>query len=324
MRKLTFVVSLVMAAAHVVRAPRAVAAPTPPAPAPTPPAAAPTPPAPAPTPPAPTPSPAPAIVLAGFATPESVFFDEANKRYLVTNINGQPAGKDDNGFISVVSLDGKMTTEKWIAGGVDGVTLHAPKGMAVDSGTLFVSDIDTVRMFDLKSGKSKGDVAIEGARFLNDVVAGKNHKIYVSDTGVGPDFKSLGADGVWMIANKKAAVFYANKDLGGPNGLAFLGNDLVVNNFSNAEIYKLDAKKGKGDVTTAPTGGLDGMFIAADGTVWVSSWGGESIYRGKLGGAFDAVVTHVTGAADFTVNTKSKQIVVPRFMNNTVEFYDVK
>ena len=32
----------------------------------------------------------------GFATPESVFYDKKNDRYLVSNINGNPTGADDN------------------------------------------------------------------------------------------------------------------------------------------------------------------------------------------------------------------------------------
>ena len=82
--------------------------------------------------------------------------------YLVSNINGELAAKDDNGFIARLSPTGEILTLKWIDGAADGVTLHAPKGMALAHDTLFVADIDAVRLFDRTparhsaSGRSTG------------------------------------------------------------------------------------------------------------------------------------------------------------------------
>ena len=64
----------------------------------------------------------------GLSTPESVLYDADADRYLVSNINGKPDGKDNNGFISVLSPDGTTTTPKWIEGGKDKVKLDAPEG----------------------------------------------------------------------------------------------------------------------------------------------------------------------------------------------------
>lgn len=287
--------------------------------------AAPTPPAPA---AAPPPAPAPLLRVSGFATPEGVVYDEANDRYLVSNINGKPTDKDNNGFIAVVSPEGKVVSEKWIAGSQGGVTLHAPKGMAIDQGVLYVSDIDVVRTFDIKTGAGKGDIEIQGASFLNDVAADTAaHRIYVSDSGMkaGKEgFDGTGTDGVWVLEGKSAKSFYGNKDLGRPNGLWVQGKDLYVNFFGSADIAKLDAKKGKLEATAAPAGGGDGLYVAADGTIWSSSWGGNAIYKGKLGAAFTPAVQNVSAAADFAYDAKRKRLVVPRFMDNAVEIYDAR
>lgn len=286
-------------------------------------------PPPPPAPPAPAaPAPAPLLRVTGFATPEGVVYDEANDRYLVSNIHGKPTDKDNNGFIAVVSPEGKIVTEKWIAGGQGGVTLNAPKGMAIDQGTLYVSDIDVLRTFDLKTGASKGDHEIKGASFLNDVAADTvGHRVYVSDSGMkaGKEgFDGTGTDGVWVVEGKTVKSFYANKDLGRPNGLWVMGKDLYVNFFGSADIAKLDAKKGKLEATAAPAGGGDGLYVAADGTVWSSSWGGNAIFKGKLGGAFTPAVQNVSAPADFAFDTKRKRLVVPRFMDNAVEIYDAR
>src|SRR5262245_10177215 len=63
------------------------------------------------------------VEIPGFQTPESVLYDADNDVYLVSNINGKPLDADDNGFISKVSPDGKITELKWIDGAKDNVKL---------------------------------------------------------------------------------------------------------------------------------------------------------------------------------------------------------
>src|SRR5512142_458611 len=59
--------------------------------------------------------PKPVFHLAGFQTPESIAYDESNDRYLVSNINGKATEADNNGYISLVSPEGKVILEKFIA-----------------------------------------------------------------------------------------------------------------------------------------------------------------------------------------------------------------
>ena len=70
----------------------------------------------------------------GLSTPESVLYDEAGDRYLVSNINGKPGDVDNNGFISELSPEGRVTKPKFIAGGVAKVKLDAPKGLGIARG----------------------------------------------------------------------------------------------------------------------------------------------------------------------------------------------
>src|SRR3954464_1757912 len=64
----------------------------------------------------------------GISTPESVLYDEAADRYLVSNINGSPFDADNNGYISELSPDGKVV-RKLVQGGENKVKLNAPKGL---------------------------------------------------------------------------------------------------------------------------------------------------------------------------------------------------
>jgi sugar lactone lactonase YvrE len=320
-----FALSL-LAACGPAESPTPPPAPTP-APAPTPtPTTAPSPaPSAAPA-PDPTPTPAPAVKWpSGFATPECVIYEPVGDHYLVSNINGTIFAADNNGYISDLNPAGVVTKDKWIEGGQNGVTLNAPKGMAIARGVLYVADLDTVRMFDAKTGAPKGDIKLEGATFANDVAAAADGKIYVSDSGIGPDgndFKPTGTDTVWVISGGKAKALAKSADLSRPNGLYVDGGTVWVVTFGADELFSLDAKGGKRGITKIPAGGLDGLMKVGDKFI-VTSWQGTTIYRGKAGAAFEPFVTNITAPADIGYDTKRKRILVPRFMANTVEAYDL-
>ncbi len=292
---------------------------------------------PAPEVPPPTPQP-PAVAAAvkalsvdavGLQTPESVLYDAANDRYLVSNINGSPFAVDDNGFISHVSPAGDVVSLKWIDGGDDKVTLNAPKGMAIADGVLYVADITAVRMFDLATGEAKGEIAIEGASFLNDMVAGKPGPdgaipLYVSDTGVKEGFVPVGTDAIYRIDGGKAAAIAKDAALAGPNGLAIDRAGLWVVSFGSGELYQLDSDGQKDAVVKLPKGQLDGIVVLPDDDFLISSWEAAAIYRGPASGPFETVITGVTAPADIGYDTKRGRLLIPRFNDNAVDIYEVK
>ncbi|MEI9939804.1 MAG: hypothetical protein WDO69_21500 [Pseudomonadota bacterium] len=265
-------------------------------------------------------------ITGGIATPESVLYDEVNDRYLVSNINGKPDGADNNGYISELSPDGKVLKEKFIAGGVGKVKLDAPKGSGISGGVLYVADISVVRLFDLKTGTPKGEIAVPGATFLNDIAVAKDGRVFVSDTGVkagAEGFEPTGSDAVYVIEKGKLKTIAKGKDLAGPNGLVAVANGVLVNTLLADEVYRLDEKGLKQDVTKIPTPGLDGMALIGD-VLLVSSWKGSAIYRGSLGGKFEVAFAGLSAPADFGFDSKRKRVLVPRFMDNAVEIYDLK
>jgi len=268
-------------------------------------------------------APTPVATYTGLATPESALYDADNDRYLVSNINGSPFDKDNNGFISILSPDGQITTLKWIEGGKNKVTLDAPKGLALSKGVLYVADIVTVRMFDAKTGAPKGEVPIAGSTFLNDVTAAPDGKVYVSDTGVKAGFEPNGTDAVYVIEKGKAKALAKSTELGRPNGVLWTDKGLLVVTFGTNEVYRLDDKGVKQDVTKTPAGGLDGIVSVGD-SLLVTSWEAQAIFRGKLGGAFEVALPAQKSPADIGYDTKRGRVIVPHLMENTVEVYDLK
>jgi hypothetical protein len=271
-------------------------------------------------------APSPVAKYTGLSTPESVLYDADADRYLVSNINGKPDAKDNNGFISVLSPDGTVTTLKWIEGGKDKVKLDGPKGMGIVKGVLYVADISTVRMFDLKTGAPKGEIAIPGSTFLNDIATGPDGKVYVSDTGVkagASGFEPTGTDAVYVIDKGHAKALAKGKELGGPNGLLVTDKGVIVLGMGSGEVYLLDDKGKMQNASKPPTGMLDGVVALGD-TLLVTSWQGAAIYKGTLGGTYEEVLSDQKSPADIGYDTKRGRVLVPHFLEDTVEAYEIK
>lgn len=289
------------------------------------------PPAPA---PAPAPAPKPTAKLGnqwkgvGFKGPESVLYDEKSDLYLVSNVDGKPYEADGKAFISKLAPMGQGVELKWIEGGKKGVTLHAPKGMAITGDTLWVADLDTVRTFNLTTGAPTGEVKIPGATFLNDLASTKDGKVLVSDTGLKPTkdggLGASGTDAVYAIdKDRKVTTIAKDKSLGGPNGLASFGDGRVyVVTMGSGELYSLDPKGTKGDVQRMPKGTLDGIALGRE-HYFVSSWDANAIYRGRPGSAFELFIENVKSPADISFDRSRNRLLVPLMNEDEVRAYEL-
>jgi sugar lactone lactonase YvrE len=260
---------------------------------------------------------------AGMNHPESVLYDPAADLYLVDNINGDPLGQDGNGFISRVAPDGRVTVLKWIAGGVNGVTLNAPKGSALKGDTLFVADIDAVRMFDRTSGAPLGSIAIPGATFLNDLCVGPDGTVYITDTGMresGSQFVPDGSDAVWKLGPDHRPIALARGTaLGGPNGIIADSAGVTIVTFGSGRVFRLDAAGGRTDLPTPPQGGLDGIVRLPDGSLLVTSWAGKAVYR-LAAGAYTTVADSIGSPADIGWDPTRNRLLIPDMMANRLIF----
>ncbi|PYQ35087.1 MAG: hypothetical protein DMF57_04225 [Acidobacteria bacterium] len=262
-----------------------------------------------------TAAPQPITISQNLQTPESVLYDAQQDVYFISNINGQPLAVDNNGYISRVNPDTLQMDAKWIEGGKPGVTLNAPKGMAVAADILYVADITTVRKFDRKTGAPKGEIKIPGSSFLNDL-ASDGPSVYVSDSGLkagaGGSFEPTGTDAVWKIVGNKAQKIASGPDLKRPNGVNVVNGKVWVVTFG--------ADK-KTNVATLPKGSLDGLVHLDDGSFVISSWDGKAIYRGPQSGPFTAVLENINAPADIGYDAKRQRLLVPHFMDSIVTIH---
>ena len=150
--------------------------------------------------------------LGGFKTPESVIFDKANNRLIIDNIGAFGPDGGTDGYLSIVSPEGKLVTEQWVTG------LSDPKGMAIIGDSLFVADTTGLVEVKLSDGSIVATHPLEGAMMANDV-ATDGTVIYVSDTF---------GQAIYRVEGGKAEKWLADEKLMSPNGLFIDGGQLLV------------------------------------------------------------------------------------------------
>lgn len=258
--------------------------------------------------------------------PESAHYDRDLNVWFVSNINGDPSKKDNNGYISRLKADGTLDTAKFIVAGKNGVTLNAPKGIAIVGDTLWVADIDAVRGFNKRTGALVASVVAPQAKFLNDVAAGPDGTLYVTDTGVIPDpktgLKHVGPDRVYQVKGRKATVALQSPQLNGPNGITWDSHDseFVIVSFMGPGIFGW--KPGTKDLRSLGSGPgqEDGVEVLPDGRLLVTSWADSSLFvvdNGKT----TKVASGIASPADIGIN--GKQVAVPQLMENKLQFWEL-
>ncbi len=114
--------------------------------------------------------------------PESVAWDSARSRYLVTNIAGESSAEDGNGFVTAVSASGDSVERRAMTSESLGAVLDAPKGIDVRGHHAWIADLRTVVGIDLRADTAIFELTIPESRFLNDVAVGHDGAVYLSDS----------------------------------------------------------------------------------------------------------------------------------------------
>ena len=265
---------------------------------------------------------------ASLKNPESVAYAPKQNVLFVSNVNGKPDQKDQNGFISKVSpSNGSIIDLNWVTG------LNAPKGIAIsnDGSKLYVSDITDLVEINIASGKIIKLFNAPGSSFLNDVVSDNQGNIYVSDTATNTIYKldrnnSTSSLHVWL----------QSPQLNGPNGLHVDNNKnkLIVVSLGplskpggGIEIIDIKNKTinslGKAG-TTSPFGGLDGIESDATEThYYVSDNPAGKLYIVNADGTgyVTSIDLHTQGAADLGSIPGQSTIIIPLMQDNKLVAY---
>ncbi len=272
-----------------------------------------------------------AVASTGLSTPESVLWDAARSVWYVSNINVNPPQKDDNGYIVRLGPDGQsLDSLPFINGSDDDITLHAPKGMALIGDTLWVSDIDAVRGFNVVTGTAVAtiDLAPMQATFLNDVAAGADGTLYITDSGIAFDVAGAvthpGKSRVFAITGRTAREAVVLPKESAANGIAWdatLDAWLIVG-FNSPSVFAWAPGTTTVTVLGAGPGGGDGLIVLPDGRALFSSWADSSLTL-FANGASTTLRKNLPTPADLGYDAARDIVAVPIFTGNRVEFWHV-
>jgi len=245
--------------------------------------------------------------------PESVLYDEERDILYVSNMNGKPAEKNGQGFISKISLNGKIKVLKWVKG------LNAPKGMALFEDKLYVSDIDRLVEIDVERGKVVAHYSAPGAQFLNDVAVDASGNVYVSDM-------SPANSVIYKLSQGSMTVWVRGPGISWPNGLYMEEKRLLVGNSGDGSL-KAIMLADKSINTIAKIGsGIDGLRGDGKGNYFISDWQGKTSLvtaSGQIIVLIDTTASKIN-AADLEYIPSKKLLLIPTFFDNRVVAYTVE
>lgn len=267
-----------------------------------------------------------ALQVSGLEAPHSFLADPTTNSYFISNINGDTDARDNNGFITKLSDDGRITAFKFIEGGRGDVTLHAPKGMAVVDQVLYVTDLDTLHAFDKTTGKPLSTVVLPRPANANqpqslvDVAAdGKGHLYLVDQPG----------NAVYRLDLTPAltlSLYVSGNHLAGPSGVAVhpkTGHVIVVS-YDSGKIFDITPE---GTLTELVSNGfftarfqnLSGVDFDRWGSMYVADATKGKIWRMGPNKKFQVIAEYLPSPTDLGIDRANHLILVPYQDSNAAE-----
>ncbi len=243
------------------------------------------------------------IVSAGLASPESAVFDTQRKEIIVSNVNGYV--KNQQGYLSKLSLSGKIIQQKWIKG------LNGPTGMAIWNDVLYVADIDHLVAINLTTLQIiQRFEAPDLNPGLNDVAVSNNGQVFVTGSV---------SESVYTLKNNKLVTWVNSKQLKFANGIYAANNKLWVAGYYLRWIDYADK--------TVHSAGLDNELIDLESIepngnneLIITKIGAGPIYTLDSEMKLTEIITRDTFSADVEFIPTENLLVVPSGNNRVFAF----
>ncbi len=258
-----------------------------------------------------------AAQITGLESPNSFVGDPSGKEYFISNINGDREARDNNGFITKLDPNGKITNLKFIQGGVADILLHAPKGLALVGQILYVADLDQLKGFDKTTGKLLVTVSFPAASSqhvvsLTDVTAEPTGLLYVSDQSGNAIYK------IDPSAHHQVALLIHDDRLAGPSGIAVhpKTGHLIAVSWDKGKILEVTPE---GQLTELESNGfftgrfqnLSGVDFDRWGNMYLSDLTKGKIWRMTRDRRFQVIAEYLLAPADISIDRANNLILVP-------------
>ena len=254
------------------------------------------------------------ITVTNLQAPYSFVSNASGKNYFISSVNGEPDAADNNGFITKLDAGGTLLDLKFIQGGTDGVTLHAPKGMALVDETLYVADLDTLRAFDARNGKPIASIHVADGpakAHLTDVAYDGVGLLYCSDQHANRIYRV-------ELPSQKVTLLVANPELAGPAGLAVhpKSGDLIAVSWNKGKIFAISPS---GTVSELVSNGffssrfsnLRGVDFDRWGNMYVSDFTTGKVWRMTWDKRFQVIAEYLPSPGDLSIDRTNNLILVP-------------
>ncbi|WP_286828623.1 MULTISPECIES: hypothetical protein [Kordiimonas] len=234
----------------------------------------------------------------GLFEPESVAVDEARNFIYASNVVGY--GINGKGYISRMSMSGRMVDAKWIEG------LNAPTGLALRDKLLYLADVNMLKVLDVENGEIVASyVAPDREPCLNDVALADDGTVFVSGSCTGTIYKLEDGKLIRFIVDADALRFV--------NGL-FVDGELLLSGGWQIRLWNRfsGAPLADGPVTRQPdVKDIDGL--AWDGSAFLMSMVDDPrLWRLKADGIAVPISDQPFHAADFYYDNVTGLLIMPQ------------
>ncbi len=268
------------------------------------------------------------ITVTELQSPYSFVSDPIEKNYFISSVNGEAETADNNGFITKLDPNGKLLNLKFIQGGKDDVTLHAPKGMALVEHVLYVADLDTLRGFDTTTGKPVMTLIIRSPAAsrsesvptsLNDVTFDGKGLLYCSDQKANTIYRV-------NLATQTVSVLITDHSLAGPSGLAVhpKSGQIIAVSWEQGKIFEVSPE---GVLTELFSNGffsnrfqnLRGVDFDRWGNMYVSDFTTGKVWRMSWDKRFQVIAEFLPSPGDLSIDRANNLILVPYELAHAAE-----
>ncbi|MDH5640401.1 MAG: hypothetical protein OEY28_03835, partial [Nitrospira sp.] len=251
--------------------------------------------------------------------------DQSGVDFFISNINGSPEARDNNGFITKLDASGKVLSLKFIEGGAADVRLHAPKGLALVGQTLYVADLDQLKGFDKTTGKQLVTVSFPAssggkAVSLTDVAAGPNGLLYASDQTANSIYR------IDSASQHRVTLLIHDDQLAGPTGVAVhpKTDHVIAVSWEKGKIFDIAPD---GQLTELESNGfftgrfqnLSGVDFDQWGNMYVSDFSKGKIWRMTREHRFQVIAEYLPTPSDVGIDRTNNLILVPYHYEHAAE-----
>lgn len=254
--------------------------------------------------------------------PQCFIVSPTGEYYFIANANGEPGKRDNNGFISKLNVEGEPIDLHFINGGTRGTILHSPTGLAIVGQTLYVSDIDTIRGFDIQTGQST--VTLPFHQFhvteLTDMIADGAGQLFVLDTE---------GNAIYQIdtTHDHVVSLYVQSDrLASPRGLAVhpKSGNLIVVSLDEGTVLEIDHNRSITEIIsnsffTGRFRNLSGVDFDQFGNMYLSDLTAGKIWRVQPDHKMQVIAEFLISPSTVKIDRKKHRILVPYLYANGAE-----